>query len=121
MNKIKLGVEQTFEAAHSLPGYNGKCKNVHGHTYTVEVVVEGNLDTKTNFVMDYFELRRIVNDVLEEIDHTFLNDIIEYPSCENILLFIKKKLERKLKNKKVSLVSVKLWEGKGQWAMVESP
>lgn len=113
---MKLGVVLCFDAAHSLPGYEGKCRRVHGHTYRVEVAIEGEKDPRTQFVMDYFDLEKAVKEVLDGLDHRYLNEIIEHPSCENIALYIREKLEQKLRN--VKLVYVKLWEGENKWTMV---
>lgn len=114
---MKLGFISSFDAAHSLPAYEGKCKQTHGHTYKVEVVVEGDIDPRTHFVIDYFELRQQIEEVLSELDHTYLNDLIPYPSSEHIAQHIHKQLEKKLKD--VRLVSVKLWEGDNKWVMID--
>jgi len=114
---MKLGIVTHFDAAHSLPKYEGKCRSIHGHTYTVEVIVEGEINSETNFVMDYMDIKKVVKEVLEGLDHKYLNEIIEYPSCEKIAGHIKNELLKKLKG--VELTSVKLWEGKNQWVMIE--
>ncbi|MDY6966585.1 MAG: 6-carboxytetrahydropterin synthase QueD [Halobacteriota archaeon] len=118
---MKLGVITNFDAAHSLPRYDGKCRNVHGHTYTVEVIVEGEIDAESNFVMDYMELKLILEAVLERLDHRYLNDVIEYPTCEMIATYIKEELlkELSLKEPPIKLVSLKIWEGKDKWVMIE--
>ncbi|MHC1567497.1 MAG: 6-carboxytetrahydropterin synthase QueD [Candidatus Syntropharchaeia archaeon] len=114
---IKLGVISRFDAAHSLPEYRGKCRNIHGHTYTVEVVVEGNIDEKSRFVIDYFDLKRILDEVIDELDHKLLNEIIPYPTSEMIAIHIRDDLKKRLDG--VKLVSVRLWEGEDKWVMVE--
>ena len=53
---MKLGLVTEFDAAHSLPGYQGKCANLHGHTYQVEIVVEGDVGDD-GFVMDFYQLK----------------------------------------------------------------
>ncbi|HOV52500.1 MAG TPA: 6-carboxytetrahydropterin synthase, partial [Methanothrix sp.] len=53
---MKLGLVAEFDAAHSLPGYIGKCANLHGHTYQVEVVVEGEIG-EDGFVMDFYHMK----------------------------------------------------------------
>jgi len=118
---MKLGVVTHFDAAHSLPGYEGKCRNVHGHTYTLEVIVEGKVNPKTNFVLDYTELKKILGEVTDNLDHTYLNDLLGYPTCEKIVTYIKEEIIKKLSSKKppIKLISVKLWEGKGKWVMIE--
>jgi len=84
-----------FEASHKLEGYNGKCANLHGHSYKLHVSVSG--DVKDGFVMDFHELKKIVQEeVISQLDHTYLNDIIEFPTAENMLKWIWDKLEGKV-------------------------
>ncbi|MFA5174294.1 MAG: 6-carboxytetrahydropterin synthase QueD [Candidatus Pacearchaeota archaeon] len=101
-----IGKEFRFEAAHSLEWHNGKCKNVHGHSYKFHVLVKGEVD-KAGMVIDFYELNEIINDeVLSFLDHSNLNDIIENPTAENISIWI----WDKLKNKINGLYEIKLWE-----------
>ena len=111
-----------FSAAHSLPRHPGKCKNLHGHTYKVEIVVEGEKKEDTECVADFAEVKAQVEEVLDLLDHKHLNEIIEYPTSENIALFLKQHLATKLaqSNLGVSLYSIKLWEGRDKWVMIES-
>ncbi len=120
--KMKLGVSTDFSAAHSLPRHPGKCKNLHGHTYKVDVVVEGDKKEDTECVADFSEVKAVVEEVIDLVDHKFLNEIISYPTSENIALFMKEQLEKKLNdsNLGVSLYSLRIWEGKDKWVMVES-
>ena len=60
---MKLGMVTEFDAAHSLPGYQGKCANLHGHTYQVEIVVEGDVG-EDGFVMDFYQLKKILAEAL---------------------------------------------------------
>lgn len=114
---MKVGIITHFDAAHRLPAYKGKCEKVHGHTYKVEVTVEGELKEEKEYVIDYLELKTTVNDVLSKLDHEFLNDIFENPTSEIIANYIKTELEKELRDVKLS--SVKLWEGEGKWVMID--
>jgi 6-pyruvoyltetrahydropterin/6-carboxytetrahydropterin synthase len=84
----------TFEAAHVLPFHQGKCKNHHGHGYRLEVEIEGpiihNKDTPLNgMVMDFGDLKEMVEEVVvERLDHTHLNELLENPTAENIAVWI---------------------------------
>ena len=74
----------TFDAAHYLPSYHGKCERLHGHTYRMSVKVDGKPDYE-GMVMDFAEMKKIVNEkVIEQLDHKMLNDIFDVPSAENI-------------------------------------
>jgi 6-pyruvoyltetrahydropterin/6-carboxytetrahydropterin synthase len=121
---MKLGVTAYFSAAHFLPRYRGKCENMHGHTYKVEVVVRGEKKKGSEFVADFSQMKALVEEVLDKVDHKLLNEIIAYPTSENIALFLKEEIEKRLTvadwGAGVTLRSVKVWEGEGKWVMVES-
>ena len=65
--------EMTFDAAHMLSGHSGKCRNLHGHTYRMEVEVRGEPD-ESGMVLDFFELKRMMQEVADGFDHAFLYD-----------------------------------------------
>lgn len=116
---MKMGLSLEFDAAHRLPDYNGKCARIHGHTYDVEVVLEGPVDEKNGFLMDFYDLKRILKSVLSELDHRDLNEILTNPTAERIAEHIKASLERRLIETPTTLVSVRLWEGNNKWVMTE--
>jgi 6-pyruvoyltetrahydropterin/6-carboxytetrahydropterin synthase len=118
---MKLGVSTDFSAAHTLPRHPGKCKDLHGHTYKVEIVMEGEKKENIECVADFSEVKSLVEEVLGLVDHKLLNEIISYPTSENIALFLKDALEKRLKGSHmgVTLHSIKIWEGKDKWVMVE--
>lgn len=102
--------EFTFDAAHYLTKYHGKCENLHGHTYKLHITVEGKRNTE-GMVLDFVVLKRIVKEhVLKNLDHSSLNDFFEQPSAENIIYWIWNTLENKLKGQNYSLCEIKLWE-----------
>lgn len=85
--------EFEFDAAHYLPEYNGKCEKLHGHTYKLVVKVEGTPD-KEGMVIDFIRLKNIVKEeVLSQLDHACLNDILQQPSAENIAVWVWQRLE----------------------------
>jgi 6-pyruvoyltetrahydropterin/6-carboxytetrahydropterin synthase len=100
----------SFEAAHVLPYHMGKCSRLHGHSYRLEVSVSGPLrDTgpERGMVMDFSELSKIVkNEIVDSLDHYYLNDILENPTCERLLEWIADRLSARLP----LLHEVVLWE-----------
>jgi 6-pyruvoyltetrahydropterin/6-carboxytetrahydropterin synthase len=106
---MKIGILETIDSGHHLPRHP-KCGHPHGHTYTVEVVIEGK--KKKGMVLEFGEARDKVRAVLKKYDHTVLNNLIAYPTCENICEAIYRDLKRRLPG----LKSVRLWEGQGKWA-----
>ncbi len=110
---MRAGREFFFDASHRLPGYKGKCEQFHGHTYRLEVTVEGTKG-KEGMVMDFNEIKAVVSEqVIDQLDHRNLNDVFGNPTAENIAQWIFDTLEKRL-----PLSSVKLWEGNGKWVEV---
>lgn len=98
----------TFDSAHSLPNYPGHCRNIHGHTYKLEVTVKGEINQETGMVMDFYDLKSLVKEhVISKLDHCYLNDVLPcVPTAENIAVWIC----QLMKVKAPSLYQVKLWE-----------
>ena len=97
---FEVTVEETFAAGHSLRGYRGKCENVHGHNYKVRVVVEGERLNAAGLLFDFAELRRRIKEVIDALDHRFLNDLPPFteinPSAENIAHYFYQQLSQQL-------------------------
>ena len=85
---ISVTKEFTFDAAHNLENYHGKCESLHGHTWKVQVTVTGSID-EDGMVFDFSEMKKIIyQHVRNSIDHKYLNDLIKQPTAENIGLWI---------------------------------
>ncbi len=107
---MRLCREFYFDAAHYIPNYKGKCEQLHGHTYKLEVVIDGNVK-KDGMVIDFFKIKKIVDsEIIEKLDHQNLNTFIENPTAELIVEWIFNHLKDKL-----PLYSIKLWEGTNKW------
>ena len=105
-----ISKEFTFDAAHNLIHYHGKCEKLHGHTYKLKIVLEGRPGDE-GMIIDFCELSEIVkNNVISKLDHSYINDFIEQPSAENISLWIWHELEEKLQRENCSLYEVHVWE-----------
>ena len=106
---MKLGYIEHMDCAHFLPGHH-KCGVLHGHTYKVEVIIEG--ENKTGMIMDFADMKSTIRAVLAAYDHRSLNDFLEYPSVENICEMLHQRF-----NEKWSFnFTVRVWEGEGKWA-----
>ena len=102
-----------FDAAHNLIHYHGKCERLHGHTYRLRVVLEGEPDAE-GMVFDFVDLKRAVNElVLDRLDHAYINDIIAQPTAEYISLWIFRELDAPLRRDNCRLFEVQLWETEG--------
>ena len=106
---MRLGITDYMDCAHFLPGH-AKCGSLHGHTYKVEVIVEG--EAKSGMVIDFADLKDQVRKVLGVYDHRALNDVLDYPSVENIC----ERLGSDLKERLGFPFIVRVWEGQGKWA-----
>lgn len=99
-----------FEAAHVLPYHQGKCSRLHGHSYRLDVSVDGPLQSEgpaTGMVVDFDELARVVRaSVIDALDHRHLNDTIDNPTSENIAVWIWRRLAPQLPG----LCELTLWE-----------
>lgn len=111
-----------FDASHYLPNYNGKCRNLHGHTWTMDIEIEGLIDEDTGIVIDFVRLREMVDSLLGKLDHRNLNDLLDNPTCENLVNWVWSTLSflRELNYPNgPRLYSIKIQEGAGGWAKRE--
>ena len=98
---MDIYVSLSFDAAHRLPAVPAghKCGNLHGHTFAVEVYVQGDVAENTGWVADFGDIKTIAKSYVDQLDHTYLNDIagLENPTSENIAVWLWRKLEPELK------------------------
>jgi 6-pyruvoyltetrahydropterin/6-carboxytetrahydropterin synthase len=123
---------ESFNAAHQLrdPGLSerenqrlyGKCANLHGHNYVLEVVVTGEIDQATGYVLDLKELSDVISRrIIEDVDHRNLNTDVPWlegliPTAENLAVAFWERMRSELPPG--SLRSVRLWETDKNWAEV---
>lgn len=102
---MQVSKEFTFDAAHFLTKYHGKCENLHGHTYRLRVTVEGEIQ-EDGMVVDFLEVKALVKEkILGKFDHRNLNDFFENPTAEFVAKYIWDELKPAL-----NLCEVRLWE-----------
>lgn len=96
--KYRVGVRGFFSAAHRIKDHPGECKNLHGHTYVVDVEVEGNTLDSTNKLVDIGILKSILRKILEAYDHKYLNEVFstDNTTCEVLALDILKRFKEQL-------------------------
>lgn len=111
MKTTNMKITKVFQwdAAHKLTlPYKSKCQDVHGHTYFVEVTIEGPIN-ENGMVMDFSDFKKI-----EKIgfDHKYLNDIIDInPTAENLVIYLKDKIdESNILPKDVDVKKIRIWE-----------
>jgi 6-pyruvoyltetrahydropterin/6-carboxytetrahydropterin synthase len=97
--------EFTFDAAHNLPRYNGKCERLHGHTFRVKVTVKAPLDNWSGMAFDFGDIKTAVNQrVVDILDHSYVNEIVPNPSAECIAIWAWEQLAD------LPLHEIKVWE-----------
>src|SRR5665648_546420 len=95
-----LKVQGTFSSAHNLRGYKGKCEDLHGHNWIVEVVISSAQLDDIGMVLDFKYLKKKLNVILEQMDHKYLNKLVYFkkinPTSENIAKYIYNKLKSRV-------------------------
>lgn len=110
----------TFAAAHSLRNYPGNCKNIHGHNWKVEVVMQGNSLDNLGMAIDFRMLKQETEGLLHTLDHTYINDNSSFntinPTAENMARWIYETLSKRLNNYNAKLSRVCVWENENSSA-----
>jgi len=105
-----IKVEAGFSAAHNLREYKGKCEDLHGHNWKIEVVAARAELDKTGMLLDFHFLKSKLSEVIADLDHKYLNEIACFhqvnPTSENIAKYIYDQLKPKV----LELRSVTVWE-----------
>lgn len=140
LNEVTVCKIFTFDAAHQLMDHKGKCCNLHGHTYKLEVLLKGPVigadnPSEEGFVIDFSDLKHIVKElVVDKLDHAFLAmgnepiiDILRTTNSKIALLGFRTTVENlcsficyQLKEAGLPVYSVKLWETPTAWAQVKA-
>lgn len=112
--KYHLTIKGVFAAAHRLVGSGGRCENLHGHNFRVELVVGGNRLNDEGMLIDFTDLKGILNGILGDLDHRDLNTIDQFsrmsPSSENIAEYILARAARALGGTGATVLSVTVAE-----------
>jgi 6-pyruvoyltetrahydropterin/6-carboxytetrahydropterin synthase len=107
-------IETHFSAAHYLRNYHGRCENLHGHNWKIEVTVSSDKLDEAGMALDFTILKQKTKDILQRLDHCNLNEIEPFteinPSSENIAHFLYNQLTKNLNDYPVTLTRVTVWE-----------
>ena len=112
-----LKVRRKFSAAHRLPRYDGDCKNLHGHTWVVEFLIDGPVK-ESGMVEDFKVLKNLLDAALP--DHKFLNDLLENPTAENLAQFLFDKISNLISARGLKLKRLELWENENASAIISA-
>jgi 6-pyruvoyltetrahydropterin/6-carboxytetrahydropterin synthase len=108
-------VEMSFSSAHFLRHYRGKCENLHGHNYRVEVYVRGHELDQAGMLVDFKELKSATRRVVDYLDHRNINELPPFdeelnPSAENLAEYFLREVGREINNDRVQVYKVRVWE-----------
>lgn len=94
---VRLSKTFDFEAAHDLPTFpdGHKCRRLHGHSFKIDVVVEGDVEPAKGYLLDYGDIKKAAEPVIDLLDHRYLNEIagLENPTAENVSRWIWQRLK----------------------------
>lgn len=110
----EISTELAFSSAHFIDGYEGDCANLHGHNWTVRATLVTEVRGQGGLTYDFRRLRGLLEEILEPLDHTVLNDIPYFkqhnPTAEVIAEWIYRALSGRIEDPKVSVRRVEVWE-----------
>lgn len=109
----ELTIKGHFDAAHAIRDYPGECRNLHGHTWDVEVTVEGRELDGIGIVYDFKRLKEDLGAVLERYDHAYLNEVPPFDvlntTAENLAKVVFEELAERV-GAEVQVAAVSVWE-----------
>ncbi|MEI7816825.1 MAG: 6-carboxytetrahydropterin synthase QueD [Desulfuromonadales bacterium] len=109
-----LTIRTSFAAAHNLMNYQGDCENLHGHNWKVEVTVIASELDKAGLGIDFKVLKREAGEIINELDHKYLNDNPAFsgisPSSEHISKYLYQRISERLNNDNIKVESITVWE-----------
>jgi 6-pyruvoyltetrahydropterin/6-carboxytetrahydropterin synthase len=113
--QFEVMIERNFSSAHQLRGYRGKCENLHGHNYKIEIYARGNELNNIGLLVDFVELKETADQLVAYVDHKNLNELEPFveeqnPSAENVARFFLEKLASKLNDDRVQIYKVRCFE-----------
>ena len=117
---FEIDIQKDFAAAHALRGYDGNCSEVHGHNWTVQVFVKTETLDSIGIAVDFRRLKNKLSDILDNLDHSFLNDITPFteinPTSENLAKYIYEQLSSQINDDSVRVDRVRVCESPGAGA-----
>ena len=110
----EVTIIKSLSAAHLLAQIGGKCEELHGHNFKVEVTVASQNLNKSGLLIDFRVVKKWLTEILDQMDHKHLNEMPYFaginPSAENIAKFIYDRMEPQAKEYQVRIARIKVWE-----------
>ena len=111
---FEVTIIKSFSAAHMLAAIGGKCEELHGHNFKVEVTIAAKDLNSSGIIVDFRYVKKWLQEILDNLDHKHLNEIPFFteinPSSENIAEYIYREMKLKAAQAEVKVARVKVWE-----------
>ena len=117
---FEVKVNNSFSAAHRLRNYQGKCEELHGHNWKVEITARTERLDALGLALDFSLLKKILTEELDRLDHKYLNEIPPFdsmnPTSEVLAQYLFDAIGKKIDDDRVRLVRVDVWENENSRA-----
>ena len=112
---FEVMIERNFSSAHQLRGYKGKCENLHGHNYKIEIYARGRELDNIGLLVDFVELKEAADEIVAYLDHKNINELPPFdeelnPSAENLARFILERVAARVGDDRVRIHKVRCFE-----------
>jgi 6-pyruvoyltetrahydropterin/6-carboxytetrahydropterin synthase len=113
--QFEVMIERNFSSAHQLRGYKGKCENLHGHNYKIEIYARGRELDNIGLLVDFVELKDAADEVVQYLDHRNINELPPFdvelnPSAENLARYILERVSSRVGDERVKIYKVRCFE-----------
>jgi 6-pyruvoyltetrahydropterin/6-carboxytetrahydropterin synthase len=113
--QFEVMIERNFSSAHQLRGYKGKCENLHGHNYKIEIYARGQELDNIGLLVDFGELKTAADEVVQYLDHRNINELEPFdeevnPSAENLARYILERVAARVGDERVQIYKVRCFE-----------
>lgn len=113
--QFEVMIERNFSSAHQLRGYKGKCENLHGHNYKIEIYARGRELDNIGLLVDFGELKAATDEVVQYLDHRNINELPPFdqelnPSAENLARYILERVASRIGDERVRVYKVRCFE-----------
>jgi len=111
---FEVMIERNFSSAHQLRGYKGKCENLHGHNYKIEIYARGSELDNVGLLVDFMELKAAADEVVQYLDHRNINELPPFvelqPSAENLAKYVLERVSSRIDDDRVRVYKVRCFE-----------
>lgn len=113
--QFEVMIERNFSSAHQLRGYKGKCENLHGHNYKIEIYARGRELDNIGLLVDFGELKSAADEIVQYLDHRNINELPPFdvelnPSAENLARYILEHVAARVSDERVKVYKVRCFE-----------